>query len=254
MRQVALLVAGITLASVTNAKVQPSDIQIEKLGEKSFRLVLKSFRSADVSDGQRELVPTAKQVCSDQSMYFGKYEFEMMEPLASPKPRTLILKQLIHCGDAPVEPAAPSTTQWRPTVEMEKAIELRTYTYFAWKDERNYKQAYPYRAGGSLTFEEWQSEAEKFNLVAGQVCSRKIKKITWYKDPPNGPGPGIYAVVDFAGQFANIDTYCGYVVWYQGPQDGSFRLTREEQNFIPKDLEQKMSRTDVARTRAKFGC
>jgi Protein of unknown function (DUF4019) len=256
----AAFIAAIILLSVTGAQSQQSDIQVERLGERSYRLVLKSFKSGSVAAGQQELVPAARRVCSDQSIRFGKYEFEKSEPIrpATAENRPFLLKQEVHCGNAASEPATPSTAtrpdpDWRPTAELEKAIELLTYTYFSWKDARNYKQAYALLST-TTPFEQWQSSAEKFNSQAGEVRSRKIKKITWYKDPAHAPQPGLYAAVDFAGQFVNVDTHCGYVVWHQGPKDSSFRLVREEENFIPKEIGQKLSPSELAAIRAKFRC
>jgi|SRR5215510_2510720 len=263
MRQTALLIAGFILIPVTIAEGQQSDIQIEKLAEQSYRLVLKSFSSTSVEMGQQELLPTAKRVCSNQSVGYGKYDFVHSEPLrpGNAEKQPFLLKQEIYCGDAARAPANPvaatkSDPEWRPTAALEKAIELATYGYFASKDSGNYKQAYALQSpilSAITPFVEWQSRAEKFNSEAGSVRSRNVKKITWYKDPPQAQ-PGLYAAVDFASQFANLDIHCGFVVWHQATRDGSFGLVREEQNFISKTAQQNYSPSDLAALRAKFGC
>src|SRR5258708_16781727 len=40
----------------------PSEIEVQRLGDDSFRLILKSFRSRTVDAGQEELVPKAREV------------------------------------------------------------------------------------------------------------------------------------------------------------------------------------------------
>jgi Protein of unknown function (DUF4019) len=262
MRQAGLLIAAFILASATNAQSQQSEIQIEKLGEASYRLVLKSFKSAEVSAGQQELVPTARRLCADKSIRFGKYEFEKSEPLrpGAGQVRSLVLKQEIHCGDIAGAPAtspaaAKPDPQWRPTAEQEKLIESVTLTYFAAKDQRNYSQAYAFLSPSrqaATPFESWRSEREQFHSRAGDVHSRKIKKITWYKDPPQA-APGLYAAADFESRFANIDIHCGYLVWHQA-QDRTFRLIREEENLIDKEMQRKLPPAELAAARAKFGC
>jgi hypothetical protein len=75
-------------------------------------------------------------------------------------------------------------------------------------------------------------EERSFNDAAGPVISREISKITWTKDPPNAPKPGVYAAVDLVSRFRNIDRHCGYIILYQEPSGGSFEVTREEGTFM----------------------
>ena len=103
----------------------------------------------------------------------------------------------------------------------------------------------------TVPFDSWSSREEEFNSKAGPVKKRTIKKITWYKDPPRA-APGIYAAVDFASEFANIDIHCGFIAW-QMQEDGSFRVIREEVNFIDKAMQQKLKAGELDRIRAQFG-
>ena len=255
MRRSAILAAVAVIAVVSYARSQQSDVEVQKVGENSYRLVLKSFRSNSVAAAQQELFPEATRICASRSVRFGRYEFEQREAI-QPGAKTLpfVLKQEIHCGDAT---GAPTTTSipdpnWHPTADQQQQIQAITYSYFQLKDTGNYEQARALLSDAN-PFVQWRSSAEKFNSQAGEVRSRKIKKITWYKDPPQAPAAGIYAAVDFVSQFANIDIHCGYVVWHQG-QDGSFRLMREEQNFIDKSMQQKLEPSVLVGMRAKFGC
>ena len=78
-------------------------------------------------------------------------------------------------------------------------------------------------------------------------------KITWYKDPPSAPEPGIYAAADFSGQFENDPIYCGYLAWHRGA-DGQYRIIREEENFIDKRSIAKLSQLEVNALATKMGC
>jgi hypothetical protein len=102
-------------------------------------------------------------------------------------------------------------------------------------------------------FDSWASDAKSQNSKAGHILNRRILKITWYKDPPSAPEPGIYAAADFSGQFENDPIYCGYLAWHRGA-DGSYRIIREEENFIDIGTIAKMSQTEVRALAAKFGC
>lgn len=241
-----------------------SDIQIQKLGDGWYRLVLKSFRSSSVDAGQQELLPTAKETCPEKSVRYGKYEFETSEPVSpTVEKRPLLLKQEIHCVDTVDDPGipspaatAPAPPQWNPSPEQERLIERLTYAYFSAKDTLNYREAYSLLSAtqqATMPFERWRSMIETFNSKAGNIRSRRIKKITWYKDPPQAPSPGVYAAADFVSEFTNIEIHCGYVVWHQ-QQDGLFRLVREEENFIDKEMQQKLPQNELVAARARFGC
>jgi hypothetical protein len=135
-------------------------------------------------------------------------------------------------------------------------IERLTYEYFAAKDRGDVAAAFAMLAGPMrevTTLERWGSSLRQFNAVAGEVRSRQIKKVTWYKDPPRASQPGVYAAVDFASTFENINIHCGFVAWHRQP-DGSFLVIREEQNYIDKKTETSAGATDLAQLRAKFGC
>jgi hypothetical protein len=103
------------------------------------------------------------------------------------------------------------------------------------------------------SFESWSETTMKFNAQAGKVLERRIRKVTWYKDPPNAQLPGVYAAVDFIGRFENVDTHCGYVVWHQR-DDGAFRIMREEQNFIDKKTQAGLDERTLAELKARFRC
>jgi hypothetical protein len=64
------------------------------------------------------------------------------------------------------------------------------------------------------------------------VKERRIVKLTWTKDPANAPAPGVYAVLDLASRFENIDRHCGYIILYQPDGGAPFLVQRFEQNFI----------------------
>jgi hypothetical protein len=236
---------------------QPLDIQVQKLSEDSFRLVLKSSRIRNVDEGQAAMLPKATELCAEKAVRYGKHEYEQTEavsPATSAK-NEFILRQEIRCTDAPAVAGAPSDPAWRPTAEQQRLIERQTYDYFAAKDGGRYQDAYAWLAATQqeiVSFDKWSASSADFNSKAGQVRSRKIRKITWYKDPQGAPR-GIYAAVDFASEFANIEIHCGFVAWRR-QEDGSYKLIREEQNFIDRASQQKMKPGELEAVRRQFRC
>jgi hypothetical protein len=100
---------------------------------------------------------------------------------------------------------------------------------------------------------QWQRGAADFNAAAGAVRARRVVEITWYNNPPDAARPGIYAAADFSGEFDRLEFVCGYLMWQVQP-DGSFRLTREEQNLLDKATASKLASIDRQPLRAQMGC
>jgi hypothetical protein len=132
-------------------------------------------------------------------------------------------------------------------------IERLTQRYFSAKDNGSYREAFDMMRPGVAPFDSWTETAMKFNAEAGKVLERRIRKVTWYKDPPNAQLPGVYAAADYVSRFENIDTHCGYVVWHQ-EEDGMFRVMREEQNFIDKKAQSGLDERSLAELKARFRC
>jgi hypothetical protein len=249
-----------SIRSETEAQsTPPSAIEVQRLGDDSYRLSLKSYRSRTVEAGQKEVLPKAREICGDKNVGYGKYEFETLEPVSptATEKRHLILKQEIACGGA--APPAPTVSQvdpqWRPTTAQVELVERQTYAYFAAKDGSKYQEAYAQLSAAqkeTTPFERWSSRADDFNSKLGQVRGRSIKKITWYRNP-QGAAPGVYAAADFSSQFANSDIHCGYVVWHE-QSNGSFLLVREEERFLDKETEQKLKPDELEKVRALFRC
>lgn len=240
----------------------PPQIEVHRLGNDSFQLVLKSYSSRTVEAGQKEMLPKAQEVCGGRDVGYRKYQFETLEPLSSTAAHrpVLLLKQEIVCGSvdsARAKVASPSDgdRQWHPSAPQQQRVELHTKAYLAAKDGRRYHEAYKLHSPASkqiTSFDRWSSGVEIFNSRSGKSLSRDIKKITWYKNPPQA-ARGTYAAVDFSSRFANADIHCGYLVWLE-QDDGSFVMVREEENFIDKATERKMKPDELERARAQFGC
>jgi hypothetical protein len=81
-------------------------------------------------------------------------------------------------------------------------------------------------------------------------------KVTWTKDPAQAPLPGIYAAIDLAGQFANVDRDCGFMVLYQPPAGGDFTIMRRENNYLAnvtaRNIEEKQSKAAVTKIWAEL--
>jgi hypothetical protein len=158
---------------------------------------------------------------------------------------------------APPQTVSPSNADadWRPTDTQIRRVLHETTVYFAARDEGRLEAAYDKFSPSqkaTVPFASWRNAIESFNSRSGGVTARSMRKVTWYKDPPQGR-PGVYAAVDFSSDAPNLALHCGFVVW-QEQSDGSFGVVREEDNVIDRATEAKLKPGDLDRIRAQFRC
>jgi hypothetical protein len=139
-----------------------------------------------------------------------------------------------------------SAPGWVPSKTDEQQVILATKGYFSALDSGEYQRAYEMMAPinkQSLPYPQFMEQSRSFHDQAGSVLRRSTLKITWTKDPANAPFPGVYAAVDVAGKFTNVDRECGYIVFYQQPSGGDFQVMRVERNHIDNATAQSIERT-----------
>jgi hypothetical protein len=131
--------------------------------------------------------------------------------------------------------SADSQKGWLPSQEDNARVHAALAAYFRAQDEGRAADAY-----ASLTVENrrlqplnnYSSSLQKFNAETGPVRERTVLQLTWTKDPPAAPAPGVYASVDLMSSFVGIDRDCGYIVLYRAPGGDAFQVAREESNLI----------------------
>lgn len=150
---------------------------------------------------------------------------------------------------------APAPGPGIASEEQVRRVEQQTRLYFDSRDQGVYNRAYDLLAPSAkqaTPFEIWKGSKQAFNAKAGAVVQRTIAKVTWYRNPPRVE-PGLYAAVDFTSKFTEIDIHCGFLAWREQP-DGQFVLVREEENYVDKQIQQKLKPGDVENVRRQFGC
>lgn len=243
------LMTALAIAGESHAQHPQSHLQVQALPGGGHIFVLQTKTSHNVEGGRLELSREIKRICGAKPVHFGDFTFHV-EHREGP----FLFLQQISCVDVAAAPSMIVTDPtWRPTDVQQGIILELTRRYFRFKDTGDFGQV-PQLLAPSLSFADWRAAAEKFSKQAGEVRYRKVEKVTWYKDPPNGPAPGVYAAVDFRGQFANVDIYCGFVVWHRGHDGIITGLLREEQNYISRDIQQRMAPNELTSRRKELGC
>jgi hypothetical protein len=134
-----------------------------------------------------------------------------------------------------VDVTSDSAVGWIPTVEQEDAARKAATDFLAALDNGDAKTAYALLNQGNQRlqpFAPFSRKLREFRAVAGAVKERRIVKVTWTKDPPSGPSPGIYVAIDLVSRFAKVDRHCGYLVVYQPSAGGPFLVMRREENYL----------------------
>jgi hypothetical protein len=151
-----------------------------------------------------------------------------------------------------------SAPGWLPSIELGNSARDIAADYLGAMDQGRYADAYAFLSdlNRQESFTAFSDRLRAFNARAGLVVERRPVKITWTKDPARAPVPGIYVAIDFVSSFQNIDRDCGYLVLYQPPVGGSFKVMREENNFLDnaaaRAITQRQSKAEVEKTWAKL--
>jgi len=138
-------------------------------------------------------------------------------------------------GPRQVNLTADSRPGWIPDEATEGALWGAAARYFEAVDAGDWRRAYAMMDEGlkaQLPFDAFERGREAERAEVGPLVRRRAIVLTWTADPANAPLPGIYAAIDIATQFANVDRQCGYVVFFRSVGAQDFVLVREESNRI----------------------
>jgi len=246
---------------VPAAEVTKGAVSSRKLSNALYELTVTLQDTTDVFAAQGLLIPEARKVCGGQPFQFGHYSFASTERVSNatgspePPPPHLTLRQEVTCGPSTATLNPHTSYEWAPADADSQLVAARTQEYLAQKDRGELALAYGQFSDGmkaSARFDTWSKGVEDFNAKAGLVKFRKILKISWVKDPP-GVDPGFYAAVDYSGQFQNISYECGYVAWYR-ESSGRLTIVREEEGYIDRESEARMTPEALRNTLTKIRC
>lgn len=140
---------------------------------------------------------------------------------------------------------ADSAPGWLPSPVQQEQVLKATNDYFSALDQLQYERAYAMMAEAnrnSRPLSQFIELNRQFHEKSGALVRRNLLKVTWTKDPAAAPFRGVYAAIDIASQFANIDRHCGFVVLYQRPSGGDFEIMRQEDNLIDNATAAKIER------------
>jgi hypothetical protein len=156
-----------------------------------------------------------------------------------------------------------STPGWIPSPDQERAARQAATAFLAALDGGKAREAYALLADknrSDMPYARFSADISRFNTEAGAVVERHVVKTTWTKDPSDAPVPGVYAAIDLVSHFAKIDRHCGYLILYQPPAGGPFRVMRQQDAYVTNasassiETQQSKARLDAAWRSASASC
>jgi len=154
-----------------------------------------------------------------------------------------------------VNVTADSAPGWLPSVAQSQLAEKAALAYLAAEDAGKASDAYGFFADlnkQNTPFAEYEKNVKHSMEQLGPVLERRIVRVTWTKDSPQAPVPGIFAAIDFASRFTKADRHCGYIVLYQAREGDEFKVMREEANFIDNETAARVAPGEVDRIWAQL--
>jgi len=132
--------------------------------------------------------------------------------------------------------ASPAFAEdYTPTPAESAAVDKLTGEYFKAQARRDYAASYAMLAPtmqASITPSEWTRAQEATESERGAVTRRERTRISWYLDPPDSVGPGVYAAVDFKASATRAPVISEYVIWFRPRGERRFSLLRHEAKLI----------------------
>ncbi|WP_246152565.1 DUF4019 domain-containing protein [Sphingomonas montanisoli] len=171
-----------------------------------------------------------------------------------PMHKLAVLAALALIAAAP--PSAVPEVGEPGTAAERAALMTATKTWFDAQDHGKPTSAYKL-IGPSMTAyltpQLFADAQARFASEAGKLDRRVLTRISWYRDPPDAPAPGLYVATDFTALYANLDLMCGYLMWHEAAP-GRFELVREEQNYIDHAAAKAMPPERRKELPKLFGC
>lgn len=196
------------------------------------------FDQSLASAVESEVARRAGEICSGRSVEWGKFRFDQnlgKDPGAEPVKVTAYRREF-RCTDASQTSFGPAPADWKARPSDEADVRRFFESYYDRRDAGDMKGALTmFRPGMPDDPDSWATGIREFNKQLGEG-RRRVSAVAWYVNPEAADRPGIYAAIDFVGNYPAAHFYCGYTGLYRkGP--ASYEIVREEQNQFTKGSE-----------------
>lgn len=238
------------------ASTASSQVEVRKLGDDRFLLIVADVGVADERLAQAMVAPTADRVCAPKVPTFGKFVLNgQVIPASKKRPKPFRFEQNVICIDQIPIADGVSGAGFVATKADEAAAAAAALTYFRLRDAGDIEQ-FLLRITPSQraikSSDDWKRDIGSFNRALGRDVARRVVKLSWYIDPPGIP-PGVYVAADMAGNSSEMAYICGYVAMRRSP-DGTYGAVREESGTIPRTSVKGASPETLAKLKETVRC
>lgn len=216
-----------TTAALPNISVKQID--------HGYRAEATAFEPSEESAVFAVIARRAADLCAGKQIKWGKFgsSMDLGEAPGTTPPKVGGYFKEFRCVAEQNTAASPAPADWKPSEADEAYVRRFAETYFAKRDAGEMDAAFlMYSPTAVEDRAEWMKNAREFNDKLG-TGKRRITAVTWYVNPPAADQPGVFAAVDFVGDYPKTHIYCGYIgLIRRGP--GNYAIVREEQNVFAK--------------------
>jgi hypothetical protein len=247
--------AAALLLSLASATGSPK-VDVTKLAEGRYRLVVAKFEGADDRLAQAVVMPTAESLCAPSFVSFEKFNLKVQ--VIGPKgrkPRAGRFEQEIACVEPAGASAAESGAGFAPTAADEAQARSAALAYFAAKDAGKVEDVLRTLSAGQRQIvdqEQWRKEVRQLPEKLGDRVQRRVVKLSWYIDPAGVPS-GVYVAADMAGESAKMAALCGYVAMRRIGND-RYEVVREESGLLERRSAESATAEQLALLRQQLRC
>ena len=245
------------------APLAAADLTVEVIGrtENSYTLMLTHESPLEIWQAQQALLPTARELCGEDSPTYGKYNFSSRERVGRNDPsekegESFVFVQKIVCGaghGAGAERPKASLSERERRKVGESARELSRF-YLDSLGKGEYRVAYAMLSEdlqAMVPYEAWRGGKQGFRIMAGAMLEQDVWNITVYDNPPSAPTPGVYVAADYEISYENVLFQCGALVWIRQP-DGFYRIINAEEGYLDKSMAKDLTQAEIQEVRKKM--
>jgi hypothetical protein len=196
------------------------------------------FSKMQVDAIEAEVARRAAQICFGKDVAWGKFRIdeELGKNPGTEPVKVKSYRREFRCVVAAQNSDAPAPANWAATAADDADVRRFFDDYYARRDAGETDAALAmFRPGVQEDAASWAVGVRDFNKQLG-AGKRRLVAVTWYVNPEAADRPGIYAALDFVGDYPSMHFYCGYIGLYRRGA-GSYEIVREEQNVFERNEE-----------------
>lgn len=190
-----------------------------------------SFPGIFLSSVNEEVARRARSTCSGKGILWEEFKQteKLGKQLGEGASTITDYRRDFRCVDATPATHVRAPDNWKPSSSDEVDVRRFFGSYYSLRDSGAASKAVALFDSNVVGDpKKWGSDVAAFNLKLGQG-KRRITGVTWYVNPAQAERAGVFAAIDFIGEYPSMHFYCGYLMLFRRGA-GSYDILREEQN------------------------